>query len=176
MSLKASSYFSVVANGISVCAVKLTLLHLLTARERLRSENFPEKNDPTMLPPLRSAFSLMLGSSVGPSFGGAAFIDRCQRIGKNIAENETMFFLLSLAYGTLLQNNSNNSTKGHSTQLTAMLLVQVYTASRVAHTLIYLTNVGFPFALRGFSWVVGSLCSGAMVALTMKEAKSQSQQ
>jgi uncharacterized MAPEG superfamily protein len=146
----------------------------MTARERLRCDTFPEKNDPTMVTPLRFAFSTMLGASVGPSFGGPVFIDRCQRIGKNIAENEPMFFLLALAYGALVQNSSN-TTMG-STLSTAMLLVQVYTASRVAHTLIYMTNIGFPLALRGLSYVVGLLCSAGMVAMTTKEAKRQSQQ
>jgi uncharacterized MAPEG superfamily protein len=150
------------------------MLHLLTVRERIRSEIFPEKKDPTMLPALGRIFSTLLGASVGPSFGGAAFIDRCQRIGKNIAENETMFFLLALAYGTMIQNSSSDTAKNSSLS-TSMSLVQVYTASRVAHTFVYLTNIGFPFALRGVSYVVGLLCSGGMVALTMKEAKNHSQ-
>jgi uncharacterized MAPEG superfamily protein len=77
-----------------------------------------------------------------------------------------------MAYGTLTQ--PSDSTTLPSSLSMAMLLVQVYTASRVAHTLIYLTNIGFPFALRGLSYVVGSVCLGGMVALIMKEAKSQS--
>jgi uncharacterized MAPEG superfamily protein len=82
-----------------------------------------------------------------------------------------MFFLLAMAYGTLVQNSS--STTLHSSLSTVMVLVHVYTALRVAHTMIYLTNIGFLFALRGLSYAIGLLCLGGMVALTMKEAKSQ---
>lgn len=178
MSLNFSStYFSVVATGISICAVKATFVHLLTVRERLMTDVFVEPKDVTIVSPLRAMFMTLTGCVVGSSCGGAIFVARCERIGKNIAENEPFFFLVALAYGTLLlsdnysSSSSSSTTSSSTTVETAVTLVQVYTASRVAHTLVYLTNVGFSIGLRGLSYVVGITSGLAMVYLTLQQTK-----
>jgi uncharacterized MAPEG superfamily protein len=157
-------YFSVVATSISVCAVKLTLVHLFTVRERLMSDVFcRKKRDKTMWSPIRTVAQAWVVS--GNSYGGAAaFNARCERAGKNIAENETTFFLLALPFGMYL---SSNAAAPNTTTETAMTLVKVYTAARVSPTLFCLTNIGFNVGLRSLSFMVGMLCAVGMVPLTL---------
>jgi uncharacterized MAPEG superfamily protein len=166
--------FSVVATSISVCAVKLTLVHLLTVRERLMSDVFCRKKGTKRCGPpsgqsLRPTW-VVSGNSRG---GAAAFIARCERAGKNIAENETMFFLLALPFGMYL---SSNAAAPNTTTETAMTLVKVYTAARVSPTLFYLTKIGFNVGLRSLSFMVGMLCAVGMVPLTLSATLEKSNQ
>jgi uncharacterized MAPEG superfamily protein len=146
----------------------LTVVHLLTVRERLLSNNLVQKSDDAVLSPIRSLLTVLSGC-YGPSLGGIAFISRCERIGKNIAENEPMFFLLALGYGLLVHSADKDTTA--TTTSSAKALVQVYTAARVAHTIVYLTDAGSAVALRAMCYVTGLVSGVALVGLTFKATK-----
>jgi uncharacterized MAPEG superfamily protein len=161
-----TGYFSLVASSIAICASKLTVVHLLTVRERLLSNNLVQKSDDAVLRPIRSLLTVLSGC-YGPSLGGAAFISRCERIGKNIAENEPMFFLLAIGYGLMVHSADKDTTVATTTS-SAKALVQVYTAARVAHTIVYLTDVGSAVALRAMCYVTGLVSGVALVGLTFK--------
>ena len=160
-----TAYFGVVANGMAVCAAKITVVHMLTVRERLMSGQFVQSVDSTLLSPIATVFKTLMGC-FGPSLGGEPFIARCERIAKNVAENETIFFLLAMSYGLM------NPPQDGKTQ-TATQLVQIYTGARVAHTLVYLTNFELPtkLGLRGVSYIVGTLCGVSLVGLVATAKK-----
>ena len=148
-----------------MCSVKLTLLHLITVRERLYSENFVRESDGKSLPIILKFFSVVLGATVGPSFGGKEFCDRCERAAKNVAENEPLFFLMAVGYGLMLGNDSSEDTS------LAIQLVQTYTYARIGHTVVYLLDIGGKIMLRGMVWTVGSVCNMILAAKIFQHGK-----
>mmetsp|Transcript_26139 Transcript_26139/g.62101 ORF Transcript_26139/g.62101 Transcript_26139/m.62101 type:complete len:170 (-) Transcript_26139:152-661(-) len=163
-----NSYFSVVATSMAMCSVKLTLLHLITVRERLHSENFVRESDGKSSPIILKIFSTVLGATVGPSFGGKEFCDRCERTAKNAAENEPLFFLMAVGYGLMLGSSGSGSEEDASF---AIQLIQAYTYARIGHTLVYLFDVGGIIMLRGMVWTVGSVCNMILAAKIFQSAK-----
>lgn len=158
-----TAYFSVVATSIAICSVKLSLIHLVTARERLYSDNWIREKDGKQLSFIRQTFSLLLGASVGQSFGGTEFCDRCERIAKNVAENESLFFLMALGYGLM------SGGAGLPLDQSAVQIVKTYTAARITHTLVYLLDVGTSIGLRGMVWSIGTVCN---IVLAVKIVQS----
>jgi uncharacterized MAPEG superfamily protein len=95
--------------------------------------------------PIINFFTTML-CAFGNDFGGRDFVERCERIGKNCAENEPFFFLLALLYG--LTVNADDAF--------AISIIRFFIGSRVIHTAAYLLYPwGSQTGLRAFAFVAG---------------------
>lgn len=124
-------------------AVKIGVLHLLTARERLLTGEFAQKQDGNHW--LGGILRMALVCVKGSGFGGSAFIERAERAAKGCAENEPFF--LALATSAAL-------TQAVPADMGATLL-QVYTAARYGHTVSYLLGEKINTTFRTVSFVTG---------------------
>ena len=147
------SYTVALGVGTLVLTVKITLLHLLTARERLLSDEpaQPADKDNFLLPILKSALLCISGTSLG----GKAFIERAERNTKNCAENEPYFLALATV----------GALTGSVPAAVGAALINVYTAARCAHTTAYLLGDKVNSAFRAGTYVTGVVSTLAFAAL-----------
>ena len=84
-----SEYSKALTTSACCLALKMGVLHLLTVRERLLTDQYVQKQDDQHW--LGPILKIAMGCVQGTGLGGQAFIDRCERMGKNCAENEPFF-------------------------------------------------------------------------------------
>lgn len=138
-----SNYSKALTTCAACCAVKIGVVHLLTARERLISSQFVQKQDNDHL--FGGLLVIVLGCMEGSGFGGSAFIERSERAAKNCAENEPFFLALATAAGI---GNAIPVALGAT-------LINVYTAARCGYTVSYLLGEKLNTAFRTTTFIGG---------------------
>jgi len=156
MSLEAtrlSNYFGTLSLAAGCLATKVIAVHLLTARTRLMTginAGGPKDSDNWLLPILKTALVC-----TGSDFGGAAFVERAERVGKNCGENEPFFLALATVVGLA----------GNVPATLGVSLIKMYTVSRVSHTVVYLLgSEKVNAAVRALTWIGGVSATLAMSA------------
>ena len=153
MSLLDSNYAAALTTAAAALAIKITLTHVLTGRERLITLNYAQAADKQnrLLPAFRAMFLGVPGSGLG----GKEFIGRAERVGKNSAENEPFFLLLALTAGL---SGSIDTALG-------ITLIQTYTVARIAHAVVYLAG-NFPLlaCFRPVAFGIGAFATLGMAA------------
>jgi uncharacterized MAPEG superfamily protein len=148
-----SDYGAALTMGAACLAIKITVVHLLTARSRLMTGAFAQPQDKTnAIDPLLKV-SLVC---VGPDFG-VDFCPRSERIAKNCAENEPFFLVLATVAGL----------SGSVPAALGVTLIKTYTAARCAHTVVYLCGDRINSAVRSTMFVVGAFATLSLGALAL---------
>ncbi|XP_018333343.1 microsomal glutathione S-transferase 1 [Agrilus planipennis] len=124
----------------SVLVVKMLVMSLLTARQRIKNKAFANPEDAEL-----NKVKVKVHEDV----------ERVRRAHLNDVENILPYFLVSFGY--LLTNPA---------PFVAIWLFRVYTAARFAHTLVYAVAV-VPQPARGISWFAGYLITGYMAFRTI---------
>jgi uncharacterized MAPEG superfamily protein len=135
-----NSALSSLAACAGVLSLKIGVVHLLTVRARFMTGAPVHSKDSQLM---FSEIFKMATLAYGPDFGGEPFIGRLERIAKNCAENETFFLVTSLAI----------ILSGKVSESTATTLIQVFTISRVAHTVFYSIGPSLNTFFRASSFV-----------------------
>jgi len=148
-------YAKALTASAACLAVKISVLHLLTARERLITGQYVQKQDNQHL--FGSILKVIMGCVEGYGCGGAAFIERAERTAKGCAENEPFFLALATTAGLA---NAIPATLGAT-------LLQVYTACRCGHTLSYLMGEKLNTAFRTTTFIGGMGVTFVMAGLSM---------
>ena len=153
MSLK-SPYFSALTTGAAVFGIKITVIHLATARSRIIANHpaQPHDLDSFVLPILK----IVLGC-FGPDFGGIKFVERAERITKNCAENEPFFLTLATIGGL----------SGAIPVVAGTALIKIYTAARCAHTFVFLLGENANTSLRSVTYVTGVFATLGMAGFAL---------
>lgn len=151
------------SQALTVCAaslaIKIGVLHLLTARERLLTGRFAQEQDANHW--YGGLLLILLGCVKGTELGGDAFIQRAERTAKANAENEPFFLALATIAGL---------TQAVPTA-TATTLVQVYTAARYGHTVSYLCGEKLNTAFRTTTFVTGLGATFVLAGMSLVNKK-----
>ena len=147
--MKGTAYGNALLMASATLAVKITVVHLLTVRERMVIGQPVRENDKANY--LDTFFKYALIACPHPSFqlGGADFIERCERVGKNCAENEPFFLLVATVAGLTVT----------TTDTFGAPLISLYAASRVAHTAAYLLGDAVNASLRSVAYTASAFCT-----------------
>eukprot|EP00429_Kryptoperidinium_foliaceum_P008961 CAMPEP_0176013386 /NCGR_PEP_ID=MMETSP0120_2-20121206/6281_1 /TAXON_ID=160619 /ORGANISM="Kryptoperidinium foliaceum, Strain CCMP 1326" /LENGTH=141 /DNA_ID=CAMNT_0017346295 /DNA_START=23 /DNA_END=445 /DNA_ORIENTATION=- len=121
-----NSFMTSIGVGASILSIRIGVLHLLTARERIMTGNMAQEQDKYHW--LGGLLKIVLGCVEGTNLGGPAFIERCERTAKGAAENEPFFLILALA----------GASMGSVPTELGTTLVQTFVAARCGHTIAYL--------------------------------------
>eukprot|EP00567_Pseudictyota_dubia_P016227 CAMPEP_0197441814 /NCGR_PEP_ID=MMETSP1175-20131217/7979_1 /TAXON_ID=1003142 /ORGANISM="Triceratium dubium, Strain CCMP147" /LENGTH=161 /DNA_ID=CAMNT_0042972149 /DNA_START=145 /DNA_END=630 /DNA_ORIENTATION=+ len=156
-----NSYGNSLALASAAFASKITVLHVLTVRERFLSSKFVGSKDEQIF--FASFFRAFVLAVPGTGLGGPDFIDRAERLAKNCAENEPFFVLMAAIAGLAGAVDLELGTK----------LVQAYIAARCAHTGIYLLGDKLNTALRSTSFVAGALTTLAFAGSVFAQIVKQ---
>lgn len=151
-----SKYAKALTLSSACLAVKIGIVHLLTARERLISGNFAQKQDAQHW--FWKLLQVILVCIEGTGFGGAAFIERAERSAKGAAENEPFFLALATTVGL---TNAVPASLG-------VTLINVYTASRCGRTISFLMGEKLNTAFRTTSFIGGLASTFAMAGLAVR--------
>ena len=144
--------FSTLCISTAVLATKTTFVHLLCARTRLMTGKLAQPEDAKSI--ANPIFQCAL-FCIGSDLGGEALIGRCERLAANCAQNEPFFLLLALS----------GELSGKVPNASGQLLIKVYCASRIIHTVAYIIGPRINSAFRSASFAVGAFTTLGYAAL-----------
>eukprot|EP00467_Chlorarachnion_reptans_P024780 CAMPEP_0114520836 /NCGR_PEP_ID=MMETSP0109-20121206/19844_1 /TAXON_ID=29199 /ORGANISM="Chlorarachnion reptans, Strain CCCM449" /LENGTH=128 /DNA_ID=CAMNT_0001701859 /DNA_START=90 /DNA_END=476 /DNA_ORIENTATION=+ len=116
----------------------------------------PEDGGNPLLPVLKLALVCY-----GSDFGGADFVQRCERIAKNAAENEPFFFMTAITGGL-----AGLIPCGLGCQLAL-----AYTGCRIGHAVTYILGPKITTAPRSFTWISGAVISLGVSGIILSKTK-----
>ena len=142
------SIFSDLPRTLAATAAILVLKHasitLLQVRERSREGAVLNPEDTSSA--IKPLFPIL---GAGPSFGGRAFLDRCDLILMNNIYNEPMF--LALAFAAL---------GASAVPENAITITQVFLGARIGHSLSYLFGTTINSVFRTATFLTGFAATG----------------
>lgn len=155
------TYMSSLFTASAVMAAKIGVVHLLTVRSRFMSGKPAQTWDKDLfLAPVFKAVFVCFGSDLG----GAAFVERAERIAKNCAENEPFFLSLATAAGL-----SGAVPFGLGIQF-----IRGFTILRCLHTGVFMLGENVNTFFRAGPWVSGLSCTFGLIIAGMRGSCSKS--
>eukprot|EP00041_Stephanoeca_diplocostata_P005077 m.56006 g.56006 ORF g.56006 m.56006 type:complete len:154 (+) comp15558_c0_seq1:68-529(+) len=145
-------YGQVLNFSAAVLGIKMVAIHLLTARERMMSKDFSQKEDANAT---GASISVPLFSMALLAFGPSlADTDRLERIALNNVVNEPYFLAVAVIGGLT----------GTIPPVTGATLITYFTYARIAHNFFFVSKLTVPRAL---TYTVGAFSALGLSALAL---------